>query len=73
MHRPVLQDGSFFMKQINHLYYGVAAVAFLVLSGCATPDPTYTDEAEYSSMPWATPESWENGSSIPGLSGQNGY
>ncbi len=61
------------MEHISRLFYVTAFTALLSLCGCATQDDVYTDEEEYSSMPWATPESWENSSSIPGLSGQNGY
>ena len=39
------------------------------LSGCATSDDVYMDEQEYSDMPWATPEKWEAGPGIPGMSG----
>lgn len=41
----------------------------LILGGCATNDDAYVDEEEYSSMPWSTPEKWEAGPALPGLSG----
>ena len=67
MNRPVMQDGCFLgMKKI---LYPLAAVVVLALHGCASDKGAYEDDEEYSSMPWATPEQWEAGPAIPGLSG----
>ncbi len=57
------------MKYIDKIFYLATIAAVLTLCGCATPNDGYTDEEEYSSMPWNTPQSWEAGPSLPGLSG----
>ena len=46
----------------------VAVAAVLTLGGCASDNGAYQDEEEYSSMPWTTPQSWEAGPAIPGMS-----
>ncbi len=54
---------------MKKIIYPFAVVVMLTLYGCASNNSAYEDEEEYSSMPWATPEKWEAGPSIPGLSG----
>lgn len=56
------------------IFHGIICLTLVTMSltlcGCAsTDDDVYVDEEEYSSMPWATPESWEAAPSLPGLSG----
>lgn len=66
--RLVLRDGSFFiMKQIQKIGYLALATTTVLLAGCATNDE-YHDDAEYSNMPWNTPQQWEGSRQIPGMS-----
>ena len=73
---PSRSAGRFFfclpMKNIKHLPFLIAAVALIALcSGCASNDD-YVDDAEYSNMPWNTPQQWEGSRSVPGLGGSGG-
>ena len=57
------------MNKIFRIAMGlVVLTAVLTLCGCASDDGIYQDEQEYSSMPWNTPQSWEAGPAIPGMS-----
>ncbi|MBN2162852.1 MAG: hypothetical protein JXR25_01965 [Pontiellaceae bacterium] len=55
------------MKYLKIILLLASASATLLLSGCVHND-TYVDDEEYSSMPWATPETWEAAPSLPGMS-----
>ena len=54
-------------KLLKPICMAAAAAAVLTFSGCATNDE-YRDEKEYSDLPWNTPQQWERGPSVPGLS-----
>lgn len=56
------------MKRIEHFLCFTATVVALLLCGCASNNEAYDDDEEYSSMPWNTPQNWEAGPAIPGLS-----
>jgi hypothetical protein len=71
-HEPSCQAGRLFFIGMKKIFHLLAAVVVLALHGCASNTGVYEDEEEYSSMPWATPEQWEAGPAIPGLSG-SGY
>ena len=57
------------MKKTDCILTLVAAVAALVLCGCATRDE-YRDEREYSDIPWGAPQQWEGSQSLPGMTPQ---
>jgi uncharacterized protein YceK len=45
-----------------------AVFTALLLGGCSTPVNSDGSKKEYSDMPWNTPQMWEGGMSIPGMS-----
>lgn len=61
------------MKIYSTILLLAATAAFAGLTGCRAPDDQYHDDAEYSDMPWNTPQDWEGSKSMPGIGGGQGY
>ena len=48
-------------------YFVLAVISASILASCAdTSTPKQDDSGQVSSIPWNRPQSWENGSNLPG-------